>query len=135
MSIVSEGSVREVEPMPFAIGPDTARLLVACPDHPGIIAAISRFLYELDANIITSDQYSSDPEHGRFFLRMTFRRPGVDAMREELERAFAAEVGSRFAMNWRISYETDRPRIALMASTIVCSICFGAGSEASCGAR
>jgi formyltetrahydrofolate deformylase len=99
-----------------SIGPDTARLLVTCPDRPGIIAAISRFLYELDANIITSDQYSSDAEHGRFFLRMTFRRPGVDAMREELERAFAAEVGSRFAMKWRISYGTDRPRIALMAS-------------------
>jgi formyltetrahydrofolate deformylase len=52
-----------------SIGPDTARLLVACLDRPGIIAAVSRFLYELDANIITSDQYSSDPEHGRFFLK------------------------------------------------------------------
>jgi formyltetrahydrofolate deformylase len=99
-----------------SIDPDIARLLVACPDRPGIIAAISRFLYELDANIITSDQYSSDPEQGRFFLRMAFRRPGVEAMRKELERAFAAEVGSRFAMKWRFSYGTDRPRIALMAS-------------------
>jgi formyltetrahydrofolate deformylase len=99
-----------------SIDPDTARILVACPDRPGIIAAISGFLYKLDANIITSDQYSSDPEQGRFFLRMTFRRPGVDAMREELERAFAAEVGSRFAMKWRFSYETDWPHIALMAS-------------------
>jgi formyltetrahydrofolate hydrolase len=40
------------------------RLLVSCPDRPGIVVAVSRFLYEAGANILTSDQYSTDPEGG-----------------------------------------------------------------------
>ena len=35
-------------------------------------ARVSRFLFESGANIVRSDQYSSDPEGGTFFLRMEF---------------------------------------------------------------
>ena len=45
------------------------RLLVSCPDRPGIVAAVSRFLFESGANIVHSDQHSSDPQGGDFFLR------------------------------------------------------------------
>ena len=38
------------------------RLLISCPDRPGIVASVSRFLYEAEANIVRSDQYSTDPE-------------------------------------------------------------------------
>ena len=69
---------------------------MSCPDQPGIVAAISRFLFELGANIIESDQYSTDPEGGSFFLRTVFHRAGLSAMRDELERRFAAEVGQPF---------------------------------------
>ena len=55
------------------------RLLVACADRPGIVAAVSRFLLDAGANIIHSDQHSSDPWGGAFFLRMEFTLPpGVD---------------------------------------------------------
>jgi formyltetrahydrofolate deformylase len=50
-----------------------ARLLVTCPDRHGIVAAISAFLFESGANILTSDRYSTDPEGGTFFLPMEFR--------------------------------------------------------------
>ena len=36
------------------------RLLISCPDRPGIVAAVSRFLFEAGANIVRSDQYSTD---------------------------------------------------------------------------
>jgi formyltetrahydrofolate deformylase len=81
-------------------GPDTARLLVSCPDRPGIVAAVSQFLYESGANIVTSDQYSGDPEGGSFFLRMSFRLPGVTDTRAALETAFS-NVAQQFAMEWR----------------------------------
>jgi formyltetrahydrofolate deformylase len=93
-----------------------ARLLVTCPDRHGIVAAISAFLFEAGANILTSDQYSTDPEGGTFFLRMEFRLEGLQARREELERGFAERVAAPFAMDWRISYASDRKRVALLAS-------------------
>ncbi len=50
----------------------TGRLLVDCADRPGIVAAVSGFLFERGANIVSSHQYSSDPAGGRFFLRTEF---------------------------------------------------------------
>lgn len=99
-----------------ASGPDTGRLLASCPDQPGIVAAVSGFLFERGANLVTSDQYSSDPEGGSFFLRISFHLEGVDEDRDRLESDFAAEVAERFGMDWRISYGADRRRIAIMVS-------------------
>ena len=39
--------------------------MVACPDRPGIVATVSRFLFEAGANIVHSDQHTTDPEGGR----------------------------------------------------------------------
>jgi formyltetrahydrofolate deformylase len=96
--------------------PDIGRLLVSCPDKPGIIAAISRFLHEHGANIIESDQYSTDPEGGAFFLRTVFHRTGLAAVRPDLERRFAADVGAPFAMSWRFSAAGVPKRAAIMVS-------------------
>jgi formyltetrahydrofolate deformylase len=93
----------------------TARLLISCPDGPGIVAAVSRFLFEQGANIVTSDQYSTDPEHGSFFMRSAFYLPSIDGDRAAFEGAFG-ELSERFAMQWRIAYARDRRRVALMAS-------------------
>jgi formyltetrahydrofolate deformylase len=93
----------------------TARLLISCPDGPGIVAAVSRFLFEQGANIVSSDQYSSDPEHGSFFMRSAFYLPAIENDRAAFETAFGA-LAERFAMQWRIAYARDRRRVALMAS-------------------
>src|ERR1700730_3681106 len=79
----------------------TARLLVGCADRPGIVAAVSRFLFERGANIVSSHQYSSDPTGGRFFLRTEFFLEGLGdrsqaGSHERLEQRFAAEVGTPF---------------------------------------
>jgi formyltetrahydrofolate deformylase len=80
----------------------TARLLISCPDGPGIVAAVSRFLFEQGANIVTSDQYSTDPEHGSFFMRSAFYLPAIDEDRAAFEAAFGA-LAERFGMQWRIA--------------------------------
>lgn len=67
----------------------TARLLVSCPDGPGIVAAVSRFLFEQGANIVSSDQYSTHAEHGSFFMRCAFYLPAID---EDRRAAFEAGV-------------------------------------------
>ncbi len=95
----------------------TARLLVSCPDGPGIVAAISSFLFGQGANIVANDQYSTHPEHGTFFMRAAFYLPALEASdaRARFEAAFG-ELAARFAMQWRISYAHERRRVALMAS-------------------
>jgi formyltetrahydrofolate deformylase len=93
-----------------------ARLLVSCADQPGIIAAVSRFLFERDANIVSSDQHSTDPEDGTFFLRMAFTVDHLTVSRESLSREFGADVAEPFGMSWRLHYLDEPPRVAIMVS-------------------
>jgi formyltetrahydrofolate deformylase len=94
----------------------TARLLVDCSDRPGIVAAVSGFLFERGANIVSSHQYSSDPTGGRFFLRMEFFLDDLLASREVFEERFDAEVARQFQMNWKMRCWGDRQRLAIFVS-------------------
>ena len=96
--------------------PNTARLLISCPDRRGIVAAVSRFLYEHGANVLDADQHSTEPGGGTFFMRMEFHLAGLDLGRRELERAFASTVAEQFGMDWRISYARRHKRVALLVS-------------------
>ncbi|MFL6028776.1 MAG: formyltetrahydrofolate deformylase [Gaiellaceae bacterium] len=93
-----------------------ARLLVSCPDRHGIVAAVSGFLAEQDANILSSDQHSTDREGGTFFMRMEFHLEGLMERRQDLERTFAERVAEPLAMDWRFAYSDRRKRTALLAS-------------------
>jgi formyltetrahydrofolate deformylase len=108
------------EPEPYS-----GRLLIGCSDRPGIVAAVSGFLYERGANIVSSHQYSSDPTGGRFFQRIEFFVPRDDAgsprvreaaARERFSDSFATDVAARFEMDWRIRWSGERPRIAILVS-------------------
>lgn len=94
---------------------DIGRLLISCPDRPGIVAAVSRFLYEHGANIVHSDQHSTDPAGGRFFMRIEFHLPDLDARGPSLEKDFAA-VAEGFQMRWWLSYASRLKRIAIFVS-------------------
>jgi formyltetrahydrofolate deformylase len=92
------------------------RLLVSCVDRPGIIAAISRFLAERGANIVHSDQHTTDPEGGSFFMRTEFHLDGLEDRADEIERAFAEEVAEPFGMDWQMRYASRRKRIGILVS-------------------
>ncbi|MBD3267134.1 formyltetrahydrofolate deformylase, partial [bacterium] len=94
----------------------TARLLIHCSDRPGIVAAVSNFLYSHGANITALDQYSTDPENGEFFMRLEFQTPHLDISKGALERSFGEVVADRFGMEWRISYAANIKRTAVMVS-------------------
>jgi formyltetrahydrofolate deformylase len=94
----------------------TARLRITCPDRPGIVSAVTTFLYTHGANIIDLDQHSTDPEGGTFFMRLEFYTPYMDVSRKALEAAFGEVVGNRFAMNWRLSYSDEPKRTVLFVS-------------------
>jgi formyltetrahydrofolate deformylase len=90
------------------------RLLINCPDKPGIIATVSRFLFEAGANITSSDQYSTGPEGGTFFLRMEFTLPKES--RDGLDQRFGLMVAEPLGMTWRLWDSAERKRIAILVS-------------------
>ena len=90
------------------------RLLISCPDRPGIVSAVSRFLFEAGANIVRSDQFSTDPEGGSFFLRMEFTLPGSSHGR--FDEQFGLAVAEPFQMSWRLWNAREPKRIAIMVS-------------------
>jgi formyltetrahydrofolate deformylase len=99
----------------------TARLLIGCPDRPGIVAAVSRFLFERGANIVSSNQYSSDPSGGRFFLRTEFfleqspdSHDSADA--ERFHEDFERRVAAHFEMDWEVRWWGERKRLAILVS-------------------
>ena len=94
----------------------TARILIACPDRAGIVAAVSGFLFRHGANIISSDQYSTDPEGGRFFMRMEFFTGDLDLEREQFATAFRLDVAEPFGMTWQIAHSDQRKRLAILVS-------------------
>jgi formyltetrahydrofolate deformylase len=93
-----------------------ARLLIVCPDRPGVVAAVSTFLYERGANIVESAQHSTDPVDGTFFMRMEFVLDGIESNNSEFEAAFQRSVADRFSMEWRASYVKRRKRIGILVS-------------------
>jgi len=94
----------------------TARLLIICPDRPGIVSAVSTFFYNHGANITDLDQHSSDAEGGTFFMRLEFQTPHLDVSRDVLRNAFQKAVADKYAMHWHVAYAVDRKRLALLAS-------------------
>jgi formyltetrahydrofolate deformylase len=94
---------------------DRGRLVVACDDRPGIVAAVSTFLFEAGANIIHSDQHSTALADGEFYLRVEFELPGLADGAEALERHFAP-IANRYAMDWRIVVAARRKRLAIFVS-------------------
>ncbi|MCJ7839473.1 formyltetrahydrofolate deformylase [Lederbergia sp. NSJ-179] len=94
---------------------DRARLLIKCPDQPGIVAAVSTFLQSFEANILDSSQYSEDPEGGNFFIRMEFDCPGLPEKKSQLEPGFA-EIADKFKMNYEFRYVSSLKKTAIFVS-------------------
>jgi formyltetrahydrofolate deformylase len=90
------------------------RLLISCPDRPGIVAAVSGVLAAAGANIVSSHQHSTAAGGGSFFMRTELTQEGVD--RERLEARFAAEVAAPFGMTWRMWDAARRKRVAILVS-------------------
>jgi formyltetrahydrofolate deformylase len=94
---------------------NVARLLVSCRDREGIVASLSGALRDVGANIITSDQFSSDPYGGSFSLRMEFYVPNPDERLAELDERLA-QLGALLELDYRLVDARRRKRVALFVS-------------------
>ncbi|WP_235564512.1 formyltetrahydrofolate deformylase [Modestobacter sp. Leaf380] len=94
---------------------DLGRLVVRCPDRPGIVAVLSRLMADAGANITDSQQHSSDPSGGTFTLRLEFVLADLAVRRAELEAQLAALAGE-WQLTWRLVLADERPRLAVFVS-------------------
>jgi formyltetrahydrofolate deformylase len=108
-------TLADAVPVPAGEPRYTARLLISCPDRPGIVSAVSGFLFDRGANIVSSHQYSSDPSGGRFFMR-TELFLAEPLARPQLSEAFRREVAEPFAMDWELRWWGQRRRTAILVS-------------------
>ncbi len=91
------------------------RLLISCEDRPGIVAAVSRFLADEGANIIHSDQHSTDPFGGLFFMRIEFQLMGIEDKIKKIRTRFQ-KTAEPFEISWRMSCASDKKKIAIFVS-------------------
>jgi formyltetrahydrofolate deformylase len=92
---------------------EATRLLLTCPDRPGIVARVAGFLAAAERNIVDLDQHSTG--EGRLLMRLVFEAAPA-AEREALYQRFAAEVAEPLRIEHRFA-EAGRPqRVAIMAS-------------------
>ncbi|WP_062749789.1 formyltetrahydrofolate deformylase [Shouchella tritolerans] len=99
----------------MAIEQQRARLLVSCQDRPGVVANISSFLYNHEANIVQSDQYSTDPEGGMFFMRIEFAWQEEKTAFSEIKQAFSALADAEH-YQWRMEQASRKKRMAIFVS-------------------
>ncbi|SDG27027.1 formyltetrahydrofolate deformylase [Klenkia brasiliensis] len=94
---------------------NAGRLVVRCPDRPGIVAVLSRLMADAGANITDSQQHSSDPSGGTFTLRLEFVLDGLADRRAALEEQLTALAGE-WGMTYRLVLADHRPRLAVFVS-------------------
>lgn len=95
---------------------NTARLLITCADRPGIVQAISGFLYHQGANITALDQYATEAQGGTYFMRVEFELTQLHSRRESLGQAFAETVANRYEMNWQLTAVSDIKKVGILVS-------------------
>lgn len=95
----------------------TAILIVQCKDNKGIVAAVSQFLYENNGNILAVDQYVDD-DLGDFFMRAEWELGTFDIDKDHILQEFKAKVGQQFEMEYSLSFNFPKPRMALFVSKL-----------------
>jgi len=87
---------------------------LSCPNRPGIVAAVSSFLFERGYNILDAHQFD-DVASGVFFMRMLFDEARAAAGLPELREAFSP-TAAQFGMDWSLRSMQERKRVLLLTS-------------------
>ena len=97
---------------------NTARLLITCEDRPGIVQAVSSFLYHQGANITALDQYATEAQGGQYFMRVEFELEHLATRLETLTSTFAKNVAEKYAMEWKLNSVSDVKKVGILVSKV-----------------
>ena len=93
----------------------TAILLLHCPDQPGIISEMTRFITDNKGNIVYLDQYV-DKEEGMFFMCIEWELDGFVIPREKIKDYIDTLYAQRYQMTANLYFSDRRPRMAIFVS-------------------
>lgn len=94
---------------------DTAKLLLHCPDKPGILAEVTDFITVNKGNIIYLDQYVDHVED-IFFMRIEWELKDFLIPQEKIEDYFETLYAQKYGMNFRLYFSDTKPRMAIFVS-------------------
>ena len=95
----------------------TAKLLLHCPDKPGILAEVTDFITVNKGNIIYLDQYVDHVEN-IFFMRIEWELRDFLVPQEKIEDYFRTLYGQKYEMDFRLYFSDVKPRMAIFVSKL-----------------
>ena len=93
----------------------TAKLLLHCPDQPGILAEVTDFITVNKGNIIYLDQYVDHVEN-IFFMRIEWELESFLVPQEKIEDYFETLYAQKYRMSFRLYFSDVKPRMAIFVS-------------------
>ena len=93
----------------------TAKLLLHCPDKPGILAEVTDFITVNKGNIIYLDQYVDHVEN-IFFMRIEWELESFLVPQEKIEDYFETLYAQKYGMSFRVYFSDVKPRMAIFVS-------------------
>ncbi len=93
----------------------TAKLLLHCPDRPGILAQVTNFITTHDGNILDLDQYVDRTENV-FFMRIEWELEHFLIPREKINDYFDTMYAKKYDMRFRLYFSDVKPRMAIFVS-------------------
>ena len=95
----------------------TAKLLLHCPDKPGILAEVTDFITVNKGNIIYLDQYVDHVEN-IFFMLIEWELRDFLVPQEKIEDYFRTLYGQKYEMDFRLYFSDVKPRMAIFVSKL-----------------
>ncbi len=100
-------------------------LTISCKDKPGIVAKVTKFLFDNGFNILESGQFN-DKDTNNFFMRTEFQKHENslrinDQLLNKLKSDFESEVAKEYFMKWELSKSDMKiPALILISKEIHC---------------
>jgi formyltetrahydrofolate deformylase len=88
-------------------------LTLSCPDRPGLVANVGRFLADNGGNIMDAQQFN-DRLSGRFFMRVVFEL--LNGTTPDALKSVFASFADESGMDWSLRGEDERRKVVLMVS-------------------
>jgi formyltetrahydrofolate deformylase len=94
---------------------ERVRILISCQDQPGIVAAVSQLLFQNGGNIVQSDQHTTDPIGGMFFMRIEVDIHDFELNKQKITEEFQ-HLAKQLNLNWRMERASKKKQLAIFVS-------------------
>ena len=93
----------------------TAILLLHCPDQPGIITEVTKFITDNQGNIVYLDQYV-DRQDAMFFMRIEWDLTNFTIPKDKILEYINTLYAQRYNMVCNLYFSDQKPRMAIFVS-------------------